>query len=66
VALDDGRPVTRELYAGIRAEEFAALVGGADDSSPSRFDQAAEILDALVLAEDFPEFLTLVAYGRLD
>jgi len=28
--------------------------------------QAAVILDDLVLAEEFPEFLTLLAYSHLD
>ncbi|MCB0114231.1 MAG: malate synthase A, partial [Caldilineaceae bacterium] len=61
-ALDDGRPVTRELYSQIRAEELARL-GGADHQ---RYGDAAEILDQLILTDDFVEFLTLIAYDYLD
>ncbi len=60
--LDDGRAMTRELYQQIRVEELATL-GGVDES---RFGQAAEILDGLVLADTFEEFLTLPAYEYLD
>ena len=31
-----------------------------------RVAEAAALLDSLVLGDDFPEFLTLEAYGRLD
>lgn len=61
-ALDDGRPVTRELYGQIRAEELARL-GGADHQ---RYGDAAEILDRLILTDEFVEFLTLIAYDYLD
>ncbi len=61
-ALDDGRPVTRELYSQIRAEELSRL-GGADQQ---RYGEAAEILDRLVLTDEFVEFLTLIAYDYLD
>ena len=57
--LDDGRPVTRELYTTIRAEELAALGG----SSESRYEESAELLDELCLSEDFIEFLTFPAYA---
>jgi hypothetical protein len=35
---------------------------GAD---PERLGAAAELLDSLMSAEEFPEFLTLAAYQRL-
>jgi malate synthase len=61
-ALDDGRPVTRELYARIREEELAKLGG----SGVERYEEAAEILDKLCLSDTFIEFLTLIAYEHLD
>jgi malate synthase len=59
--LDDGAPLTADRCSAIRDEELAAL-GGA---SAGRLGDAAALLDELVLAEDFIEFLTLVAYERL-
>ena len=50
------------LYEAIRAEELAKL-GGPDTG---RLREAAEILDVLVGAEEFVEFLTLPAYGYLE
>ncbi len=60
--LDDGRPVTRALYEQIREEELAKL-GGREEG---RYADAATILDTLVLADEFIEFMTLVAYDYLD
>ena len=59
--LDDGRPVTPELYAAIRDEELAKLEG-----LSGRLGEAAAILDELVLPDAFTEFLTLSAYTHLD
>ncbi len=59
--LDDGRPVTADLYRQIRTEELAKL-GGA---SSGRYGDAATLLDRLVLSSDFDEFLTLSAYALL-
>ena len=61
-ALDDGRPVTREMYTQIRAEELEKL-GGA---GASRYGEAADLLDQLCLSEGFMDFLTLPAYALLD
>ena len=60
--LDDGRPVTSELYESLRDEELESLGG----SGESRYGDAVEILDQLVLNEEFTEFLTLPAYEYLD
>lgn len=60
--LDDGRPVTADLYHQIGAEELAQLGG----ETEGRYREAAEILDQLVLADSFIEFLTLIAYDYLD
>jgi malate synthase len=60
--MDDGRHVTSELYASIRDEELGRY-GGRESG---RLGDAADLLDALVLADDFPEFLTLGAYQLLE
>jgi len=61
VELDDGRPVTRELYEALRDEEIAKI-GGRDEG---RIGEAVDLLDQLVLQERFEEFLTIPAYQRL-
>jgi malate synthase len=63
VELDDGRPMSAELYDAIRGEELARL----QSAAPSfRWADAAALLDGLVLDDDFTEFLTLPAYPLLD
>lgn len=60
--LADGRAVTRDLYRQIRDEELHKLGGpGAE-----RYEEAAELLDKLILTDQFIEFLTLIAYDYLD
>ena len=61
--LDDGRPMTRELYATIRDAELDRLAASAPDY---RWTDAASLLDDLVLGDGFPEFLTLAAYPMLE
>ncbi|MDW8059630.1 MAG: malate synthase A [Thermomicrobium sp.] len=60
--LDDGRPVTAELYERIRDEEVAKLGG----PGVGRLGEAREILDRLVLSDEFIEFLTFIAYNYID
>ena len=60
--LDDGRPLTADRYRAIRREELARLGGVA----VGRLGEAAEVLDALVLADEFVPFLTPSAYRLLD
>jgi malate synthase len=60
--LDDGRPVSAELYAAIRDEELARNGG----RGAGRLGDAVDLLDRLVLSDDFAEFLTLDAYPLLD
>jgi len=60
--LTDGRNVDGALYESIRDGELARL-GGAE---AGRLRDAAELLDRLVLDDDFAEFLTLRAYPYLD
>ena len=63
VTLDDGRPMTGEVYAAVRDAELDRLRASAPDY---RWTDAAALLDDLVLAEDFAEFLTLAAYPMLE
>jgi malate synthase len=59
--LDDGRVVDEALYRSIRDDEVGKLRG----PSLGRLGDAAAFLDDLVLAHDFPEFLTIGAYRLL-
>jgi malate synthase len=62
VALPRGGTITAELYRKARDRELAALVASAGSSS--RYQEAAALLDELVLGE-FEEFLTIPAYPHL-
>ena len=62
IGLDDGRPMTPDRYAAVRDEELAALRATTPDAP---WSDAAVLLDALVLSDDFAEFLTLEAYPLL-
>ncbi len=59
--LEDGTTVTRELYEQIRDEELKRL----GEYGPGRLEESAEILDRLILTDEFVEFLTLIAYDHL-
>jgi malate synthase len=50
-----------ERYRAVRDEELERLGG----HGAGRLAEAAELLDGLVLGDDFPEFLTLEAYPKL-
>jgi malate synthase len=59
----EGMRVTPELYREMRAECVEELRSGPPGE---HLQDAAELLDSLVLAEDFIPFLTLPGYERLD
>lgn len=59
--LGDGTEITAALYEKIRDQEIAKLGG----TGAGRYREAVEILDNLVLNEEFVEFLTLTAYAYL-
>jgi len=63
IPLDDGRSLTADRYAAIRDEELATLRAAAPDAP---WIDASTLLDELVLADEFAEFLTLGAYSRLE
>jgi malate synthase len=64
VSTEDGQPVTLERVRALLAEERRRLesIAGAGQ----RLGEAAALLDALVSAREFPEFLTLGAYEKLE
>ena len=63
VTLDDGRPMSSDLYSSIRDAELNRLSTSAPEF---RWTDAASLLDDLVLSDDFAEFLTLGAYPLLE
>ncbi len=64
VPTEDGEPVTLERVRRILSEELQRLEASA--VAGARLAEAAHLLDRLVSAQEFPEFLTLEAYGRLE
>ena len=69
VRLEDGRHIDAALIREIQAEEIAKIRSEADATGAtgaSRLDEAAALLEKLVLGNTYPEFLTLVAYPLLD
>jgi malate synthase len=66
VTLDDGATFDADRYQRIHDEELWAIADGCTDQDRSRVREAAELLDRLVLEDDFSEFLTLPAYAMLE
>jgi malate synthase len=66
--LEDGRRITRELVRTILDEEMARIRGEVGDEvwEKGRPDQTREVFELVALADEFPEFLTIPAYARLD
>ncbi len=62
VGLADGGTLTPDRYATIRDEELAKL---REVSPDSPWTDATALLDDLIFAETFTEFLTLTAYAHL-
>ncbi len=60
--LEDGTPCTLDLYREVRANEVEKH-GGMESG---RYGEAAKLLDSLIFAEHFVDFLTLPAYGGLE
>ncbi|MDN5201771.1 malate synthase A [Fulvivirgaceae bacterium BMA10] len=68
VKLDDGRPLTFELYDTLLMEEKEKIteVLGADRVATGKLQMAIALFDRLIRQNDFAEFLTLGAYEVLD
>ena len=67
VRLDDGQQVTRELVERLVDEEMAAVRTslGEEAFAAGAFDDARSLFTEMALADDFAEFLTLLAYERM-
>ena len=61
-----GEKITFELYRKYRDEHLEKLSKPGSASGDNRFKEATEILDFLVSANDFVEFLTIPAYEYLS
>jgi malate synthase len=61
--LADGTRMTTHVYRSVRDAELASLRSSAD--AENRYDDAVRLLDGLVEAEEFTEFLTLPGYEYL-
>ena len=66
VSLEAGPSFTLETYQRIRAEEVSKLADGRERENPGSLDKAVELLDSLVTAPNFREFLTTPGYAYLD
>jgi malate synthase len=61
--LADGTRMTADLYRSVRDAELTSLRARSDGDN--RYDDAARLLDGLVLEDEFTEFLTLPGYEYL-
>jgi len=66
--LEDGRKVTIELYYELAKDELEKIRStvGEQQFARSKFQTAAEILDKVIIPDQFVEFLTLPAYQYLN
>lgn len=65
VVTEEGTPVDRALVAAVLAQERRRLTAAARGAGvDERFDDAAELLAEVSLADEFPTFLTIPAYTR--
>lgn len=62
--LDDGRPITVELFRRLLAEELTKIRNavGVDRFAAGRYRDASELFDRLSTAPELEDFLTLPAY----
>lgn len=66
--LDDGRKVNLDLYRALAPDELKKIKNlvGAEHYAAGKFDVAKDLLDELVCNDEFIDFLTLIAYEKLD
>ena len=66
--LDDGRKVNAELFQQLMTEELdkIKIVIGEQQYASRRFQTAAELIDKIIMDDQFVEFLTLPAYQYLN
>jgi malate synthase len=67
-ALDDGRPVTKDLVRAVTHDELQALRDrfGPERMVQGRFGLAAELLLEMMSGDQYAEWLTTVAYRYVD
>jgi malate synthase len=65
--LEDGRQVSKELFAALLEDEMAAVreMLGADVYDVGQFGEAVALFSEMSTSEDFEEFLTLPAYRMI-
>lgn len=65
--LEDGRTFTQGMYEQFKKEELRKIQSlvGYEQYTKGKFTLAIELFDALVLSEEFEEFLTLSAYKHI-
>ncbi len=66
--LADGREVTAEMYRKLVPDELEKIrvLYGDRNFAASKLQEATSLFNRLILAPEFPEFLTLMAYEELD
>jgi malate synthase len=66
--LDDGRTVTAELVRQCLREELERVRAdlGPEGFAQARYEEAAAIIEDISTRPSFTEFMTTVAYQRLD
>jgi len=68
VPLGDGRVVSAELIRRLETEELGRLVTELEEGGlgTGRSKEAAELFETVALSDEFADFLTLLAYEKLD
>jgi len=66
--LDGGRKLTADMVRSLIGEELAKVKNtvAVQGEKTATYDQAAVIFEAMSLADDYPEFLTLPLYEAMD
>jgi malate synthase len=67
-SIDEGPTVTRDLVRRVLDEETSRIRDEVGDEvwEAGRPDETREVFERVSLGEDFPEFLTLIAYDKVD
>jgi malate synthase len=66
--LSDGRIISKELIHQFQSEELSKIESmvGTSRFSSGRFQEATELFESLVMADEFVEFLTVSAYKYIN
>jgi malate synthase len=66
--LEDGRKVSAQLFREVLAEELVRVRELLGESAwrAGKYEQAARLFEEITVGDEYPEFLTLPAYGLLD